>query len=94
MKWILERIEGKASANETPIGFVPKPESLTLEGLDVPREAIEELLRVNSDDWIKEHGEVGSFFKEFGNRFPAVRRFTHQLHIRLRKKKRCDAYAN
>ncbi len=35
LKWAIERIEGKADAIETPIGYVPTPESLDIEGLDV-----------------------------------------------------------
>ena len=48
LKWILERIEGKAAATETPIGIVPTPSALTLDGLDVSRATMEELLNVDA----------------------------------------------
>ena len=70
LKWMLERIEGKAAATETPIGAVPAPNSITLDGLKVSRETMNELLRVDPADWAKEHAEVGEFFKKFGDRLP------------------------
>ena len=37
LKWVVERIEGRAAAVETPIGHVPTPESLDTDGLDLDR---------------------------------------------------------
>jgi phosphoenolpyruvate carboxykinase (GTP) len=71
LKWMLERIEGKAAATETPIGAVPTANSITLDGLDVSRETMDKLLRVEPADWAKEHADVGTFFKKFGDRLPA-----------------------
>jgi phosphoenolpyruvate carboxykinase (GTP) len=78
LKWILERIEGKGTATETPIGYVPTPNSLTLDGLNVTHATMEELLRVDPADWNKEHANVGEFFKEFGDRLPDEIRDEHQ----------------
>ena len=44
LKWIVERIEGTAEAVETPIGHVPTPDSLDVEGLDMTREELEAAL--------------------------------------------------
>ena len=70
LKWMLERIEGKAAATETPIGAVPAPNAITLDGINVSRETMSELLRVEPADWAKEHADVGEFFKKFGDRLP------------------------
>ena len=35
LKWVIERMDGKADAVETPIGFVPAPGGLDIEGLDL-----------------------------------------------------------
>jgi phosphoenolpyruvate carboxykinase (GTP) len=80
LKWMLDRIEGRAEATETPIGAVPTPSSITLDGLNVSRETMEELLRVEPADWAKEHAEVGEFFEKFGDRLP---REINQEHDRL-----------
>jgi phosphoenolpyruvate carboxykinase (GTP) len=70
LKWILERVEGKAEAKETPIGFVPTQDSLTLDGLDISDAAMNELLAVNAADWGREAEEIGVFLDEFGDSLP------------------------
>jgi phosphoenolpyruvate carboxykinase (GTP) len=70
LKWMLDRIEGRAGATDTPIGCVPAPGSLTLDGLSISRDALDELLRVNPADWTEEEQAVGKFFQKFGERLP------------------------
>ncbi len=70
LKWILERAEGKAEAQETPIGFVPTPSSLTLDGLAISPQTINELLEVNAFDWATEQEGIGTFLAKFGDRLP------------------------
>jgi phosphoenolpyruvate carboxykinase (GTP) len=77
LKWILERVEGTGKATETPIGFVPTPDALTLEGLDISRDAMKELLRVDPTDWTRETEETGAFLETFGNRLPVELRDEH-----------------
>jgi phosphoenolpyruvate carboxykinase (GTP) len=71
LKWMLDRIEGRAAATETPIGNVPTPASLTLDGLSISRDTLNELLSVNSGDWLAEDQAVGEFFSKFGSHIPA-----------------------
>jgi phosphoenolpyruvate carboxykinase (GTP) len=86
LKWMLERIEGKAAATETPIGAVPTPNAITLDGLNISRETMHELLRVDAADWAKEHTETGEFFKKFGDRLPEEIRGEHsRLGERLQR---------
>jgi phosphoenolpyruvate carboxykinase (GTP) len=86
LKWMLERIEGKAAATETPIGPVPTSNSIALDGINVSRETMKELLRVEPADWAKEHAEVGEFFKKFGDRLPEEIREEHnRLGERLQR---------
>jgi len=74
LKWILERVQGKGKAAETPVGWVPTPDGLTLDGLEVSRSTMEELLRVNPTDWTTELVDAKKFFEQFGRRLP------HELH--------------
>jgi phosphoenolpyruvate carboxykinase (GTP) len=86
LKWMLERIEGNGRAVETPIGFVPSPDALTLEGLNISRETMQELLRVDSADWTEELEAVGKFYEKFGNRLPEpIRQEQEQLAQRLQR---------
>ena len=70
LKWILERVEGKGKAAETPIGWVPTPDALTLDGLNISRTTMEELLRVDPSDWASELDDTRKFFEKFGKRLP------------------------
>ncbi|HTQ96388.1 MAG TPA: phosphoenolpyruvate carboxykinase (GTP) [Candidatus Acidoferrum sp.] len=88
LKWILERVEGKGHAEETPIGYVPTQNALTLDGLQLPSESLRELFRVDADDWEQDLSDTREFFAKFGGRLPAqlrdefqgvVRRFEHSV---------------
>ncbi len=70
LKWMLDRIDGTAEAQETPIGLVPTAQSLTLDGLKISREQVEGLLRVDAGDWTAELDGVKEFFAKFGDRLP------------------------
>ena len=71
LKWMLERIEGRAKATETPIGHVPAPGSLTLDGLDISADTMAKLLQVDTSVWADEHDAIAKFFEKFGKRLPA-----------------------
>ena len=72
LKWMLDRIERRTDATETPIGNVPTPSSLTLDGLSISRGALNELLAVNPQDWAEEEKAVEQFFAKFSDRLPAA----------------------
>jgi phosphoenolpyruvate carboxykinase (GTP) len=72
LKWVIERIEGKAAAAETPIGHVPTPDSLDTAGLDMSREDLERALTVDPEEWKKEIPQITEWFEKFGDKLPAV----------------------
>ncbi len=72
LKWIVERIEGTAAAVETPIGHVPTPESLDIEGLDMTREDLEAALAVDPTEWREEIPQITEWFDKFGDKLPTV----------------------
>jgi phosphoenolpyruvate carboxykinase (GTP) len=78
LKWMLDRIEGRAEATETPIGYVPTSNSLTLDGLSISRENLDTLLQVHPADWVAEDEATGKFFEKFGNRLPQEIRREHK----------------
>src|SRR6266849_2190784 len=78
LKWILERVEGRGDAEESPVGFVPRRKALTLDGMRISHEAIEELLRVNPEDWEDDLADSKQFFQKFGNRLPEEIREEHE----------------
>jgi len=86
LKWILERVEGKGSAQESAIGYVPAKSGLDREGLSISDDAMAELLRVNPEDWQDELQDIKQFFDKFGVRLPrALREEYGKLGGRLGK---------
>jgi phosphoenolpyruvate carboxykinase (GTP) len=71
LRWIADRCDGKASAAETPIGFVPRREDLDTQGLDVDADTLDTLLSVDKAAWRQEIEAVGKYLDEFGARVPA-----------------------
>jgi len=70
IEWILERCEGKADAERTPIGWVPKLDSLDMTGLDLDQETMKALLAIDPAEWEKELEDIEKFFEQFGARLP------------------------
>lgn len=77
LKWILERAEGRGAAQESPIGYVPAKSGLTLDGLKISDDALNELLRVNPADWENELEDSKQFLMKFGARLPQEIREEH-----------------
>ncbi|WP_287932340.1 phosphoenolpyruvate carboxykinase (GTP) [Arthrobacter sp.] len=71
LKWAIERIEGTADAVETPIGYVPTPASLDLEGLDVSPSDLEDALKVDAREWSEELAGIDEWYARFGASLPA-----------------------
>jgi phosphoenolpyruvate carboxykinase (GTP) len=72
LKWVIERIEGQADAVETPIGYVPTPESLDTEGLDLTDDDLAKALAVDPEEWKAEIPQIQEWFEKFGEELPAV----------------------
>jgi phosphoenolpyruvate carboxykinase (GTP) len=70
LKWMLDRIEGRAAGIETPIGTMPTPSSLTLDGLSISRDVLDELLSIDAKDWEEEEQAVGKVFTSLGRHLP------------------------
>jgi phosphoenolpyruvate carboxykinase (GTP) len=71
LKWIVERIEGTADAVETPIGFVPTPDSIDVDGLDATPETVAKASKVNPDEWREELPLIKEWLEKFGEQLPA-----------------------
>ena len=68
LAWVFRRCDGEAEADETPIGYVPEPEHLELDGLD--RDAVAEALSVDLDEARAELDQTQAHLARFGDRLP------------------------
>ena len=71
LDWVLDRVDGKAEAQETPIGCLPKAGAINTEGLNLPGQTMDQLLAVKPEEWKAEQNDQEQFFKTFGDRFPS-----------------------
>lgn len=68
IKWIIDRVAGKADAIETPIGYVPNLD--TFDYGETPRKDMEKLLHIDNEGFLNELKEVKPFLESFGDRLP------------------------
>ena len=74
LKWIVDRLDGRAQGVETPIGTLPAPGELDVSGLDLPAEDLEVLLSVDPQVWKQEAALLPEFLDQFGDHMPAALR--------------------
>ncbi|NLT12423.1 MAG: phosphoenolpyruvate carboxykinase (GTP) [Clostridiaceae bacterium] len=70
LKWVVERCAGKGKAVETPIGMMPTADAIDVEGLDVSAHDMEELLKVNKDEWLAEVESIRAHYTGYGEKLP------------------------
>ena len=70
LEWIMARCFDEAGADETAIGFVPKPKDINLEECDVDVETLKKLLSVDKELWKTEVEGIREFYSKFGDKLP------------------------
>ena len=85
LQWIVERCQGRARGQETPLGMMPRYEDLNWQGLEqVTPAQFAELTRIDLSAWqdeLKSHDEL---FEKLGSRLPdALDARRGRMHERL-----------
>ena len=70
LEWILDRVDGKGEAEETPIGYIPKRNAIDLTGLELAPSVMDELLAIDSGEWVEDLKSQEEFYAQFGDRLP------------------------
>lgn len=70
LEWMLQRVEGKAGAVETPIGLLPVESELDLAGLALPDAARAQLFGLDRAGWQAEFAGIGDYLAGYGDRLP------------------------
>jgi phosphoenolpyruvate carboxykinase (GTP) len=85
LAWILDRVEGRAAAVASPLGWLPAEGAVELEGLDLSDAHWQELFAIDPAAHLAEADDAEAFFDTFGDRVPdAVRRQLEELRERMR----------
>ncbi|HEX8081274.1 MAG TPA: phosphoenolpyruvate carboxykinase (GTP) [Jatrophihabitans sp.] len=84
LKWAIERIEGRAAALDTPIGRVPTPDALDVDGLELTEEQLSQALAVDAEQWRSEIPAIEEWFDKIGDKVPSsLRDELASLKLRL-----------
>jgi phosphoenolpyruvate carboxykinase (GTP) len=86
LEWVFERCAGRGEAVATPIGLLPPPSAIPTEGLDVSRDDLAELLRVDVEDWLAEIPSIREHYAGYGDKVPVeLHRQLEALQQRLKQ---------
>jgi phosphoenolpyruvate carboxykinase (GTP) len=81
LKWIVERVQGRAPGIDSPIGWVPPYEALNWDGINFPRERYYAIMNIDREHARKETEEQAEFFAKFGDRMPRELELERQLQL-------------
>ncbi|MFD6291412.1 phosphoenolpyruvate carboxykinase (GTP) [Streptomyces sp. NPDC060205] len=70
LKWIVDRLDGRAEGVETPIGVLPAKGALDTEGLELSESDLDFLLTVDKEVWREEAALVPEHLNTFGEHTP------------------------
>jgi phosphoenolpyruvate carboxykinase (GTP) len=70
LKWIFERVEGIGKAGRSPFGNIPTEDAIDMNGLDLTKDAMNELFAVDKETGLNEAERIRDYFKNFGDRLP------------------------
>ena len=84
LKWVVERVQGKADAVATPIGLLPETDGIDVNGTKVTQADLAALLEVDPERWKAEADSLEKHWEQFGDRVPErLRDQLAQLRDRL-----------
>jgi phosphoenolpyruvate carboxykinase (GTP) len=71
LKWIVERVNGKVGAKESPLGWMPRYQDIEWKGLEgVSRAQFDQLMSVDRKLWQEELDAHGELFEKLESRLP------------------------
>ncbi len=70
LKWIIDRVRGRASAIESPLGWMPRYEDIDLNGLNLSKEQFNKLMEVDREAWKQEVLSHEELFEKLYDRLP------------------------
>jgi phosphoenolpyruvate carboxykinase (GTP) len=79
LKWVVERVRGKASAVESPIGWMPRYDDLDWEGIDFSKDQFKSITTLDRESWKKEVLAHEELFERMYDRLPKEFLFMREL---------------
>lgn len=79
LKWIVDRARGRGYAIESPLGWMPRYEDITWDGLKFSPEQFNKLMSVDVEEWKKELVSQEEFFSRLYDKLPKEFIFMREL---------------
>ncbi len=70
LEWVVNRVHGRASGIESPIGWMPRYEDLRWDGMNFPKETFLSLMEVDREQWKSELLSHRELFEKLYDRLP------------------------
>lgn len=81
LKWIVQRIQGRTSAVESPVGWMPRYEDMDWTGLDFSREEFNKIMTIDREPWKKELLSHEELFSRMYDKLPKEFFFIRELML-------------
>lgn len=81
LKWIVDRVQGRAKARESQIGWMPRYEEFDWTGVEYPEERWSELMKIDPAEWHRELLWQDELFLKLHDRLPKELIFQRELLI-------------
>jgi phosphoenolpyruvate carboxykinase (GTP) len=80
LKWIIDRVQGRGYAIESPLGWMPRYEDMNWDGLEeMTQEKFGKLMSINSKEWKEEILSHEELFSKLYDRLPREFTFMREL---------------
>src|SRR6185436_10797053 len=81
LKWIVDRVRGRALARETPIGWMPRFDDIEWRGFEMSREQFDALQEVDRAAWRREVIDHEELFLDLHDHLPPEMVYERELLI-------------
>ena len=71
LAWVVDRLEGSAEGEDSPVGLLPQMDELNLSGLEISEADLDALFEVDKGSWLAECELTDEYFAQFDGRVPA-----------------------
>lgn len=71
IKWIFEQCDDASNSEKSVIGLLPKKNAIDTTNLNISDQTMEELFRIDKNDWKKEVENIRAYYKIFGEQLPS-----------------------
>jgi phosphoenolpyruvate carboxykinase (GTP) len=81
LKWIVDRVNGKSAAIESPIGWMPRYEDMDFSGIDFPKKDFDAIMTIDTEEWKKELLDHQKMFEEMYDKTPKDMFYMRELLV-------------